>query len=86
MRLLIGDIAAVIEFFPQERAVVVGHDWGGAIAWQVAIWRPDLVEKLVVLSTPHPNGLQRELVENSVSLSFPFPELATSCSMTQLIW
>ncbi len=64
MRHLIGDVAAVIQHFPQERAVVVGHDWGGAIAWQVAMWRPNLVEKLVVLSTPHPNGLFRELANN----------------------
>lgn len=64
MRLLIGDVAAVIRHFPQQKAIVVGHDWGGAIAWQAAIWRPELVEKLVVLSTPHPRGLFRELTHN----------------------
>lgn len=65
MRLLIGDIAAVIQHFDQPKATVIGHDWGGAIAWQVAIWRPDLVERLVVLSTPHPRGFIRELRNNS---------------------
>lgn len=64
MRLLIGDVAAVIQHFPQEKAIVVGHDWGGAIAWQTANWRPSLVEKLIVLSTPHSNGLRRELANN----------------------
>lgn len=64
MRHLIGDVAAVIQYFPQKKAVLVGHDWGGAIAWQVAMWRPDLVEKLVVLSTPHPLGLFREINNN----------------------
>lgn len=64
MRHLIGDVAAVIEHFPQKKAVLVGHDWGGAIAWQVAMWRPELVEKLVVLSTPHPLGLFREINNN----------------------
>ncbi len=64
MRTLIGDIAAVIGHFPQKKAVVVGHDWGGAIAWQVGIWRPDLVESLIILSTPHPNGLFREIANN----------------------
>lgn len=44
---------------------MVGHDWGGAIAWQVAMWRPNLVEKLIVLSTPHPNDLFREIQSNS---------------------
>ncbi len=65
MRILIGDIATVIQHFPQQKATVIGHDWGGAIAWQVAIWRPDLVEKLVVLSTPHPRGFIRELRNNT---------------------
>ena len=65
MRHLIADVAAVIQHFPQKQAIVVGHDWGGAIAWQVAMWRPDLVDKLIVLSTPHPNGLFRELANNA---------------------
>lgn len=65
MRYLIGDVAAMIQHFPQGKAIVVGHDWGGAIAWQVAMWRPNLVEKLIVLSTPHPNGLIREIQGNS---------------------
>jgi pimeloyl-ACP methyl ester carboxylesterase len=58
---LITDVSAVIKHFPQDKAIVVGHDWGGAIAWQVAMWRPELVERLIVLSTPHPNGLFREM-------------------------
>jgi len=61
---LIMDISVVIKHFPQGKAIVIGHDWGGAIAWQVAMWRPELVEKLVVLSTPHPNGLFREMNNN----------------------
>jgi pimeloyl-ACP methyl ester carboxylesterase len=65
MRYLVGDVVVVIQHFSQGKAIVVGHDWGGAIAWQVAMWRPDLVEKLVVSSTPHPNGLLREIQHNS---------------------
>ncbi len=64
MRHLIGDVATAIQHFPQKKAILVGHDWGGAIAWQVAMWRPNLVEKLVVLSTPHPLGLFREINNN----------------------
>lgn len=64
MRKLIGDVAAVINYFPQDKAVVIGHDWGGAIAWQTAMWHPNLVDKLVVLSTPHPNGFFREIKNN----------------------
>ena len=65
MKFLIGDVVAVIKSFSNEKAVVIGHDWGGAIAWQVAMWHPELVEKLIVLSTPHPNGLIRELKNNA---------------------
>ncbi|MEQ8768080.1 MAG: alpha/beta hydrolase, partial [Planctomycetota bacterium] len=64
MRHLIGDVAAVIAAEGRKSAIVIGHDWGAAIAWQVAMWRPDLVERLVILNVPHPNGLSRELAEN----------------------
>jgi pimeloyl-ACP methyl ester carboxylesterase len=64
MRLLVGDVAAVIRHFGREKAIVVGHDWGGAIAWQVALQRPEMVEKLVILNLPHPNGMARELASN----------------------
>jgi len=62
---LIGDVAAVIKAEGQTRAIVIGHDWGAAIAWQTAINRPDLVDKLVILSVPHPSALLRELATNS---------------------
>lgn len=61
---LIGDVAAVIAAEGQKDAIVVGHDWGAAIAWQVAFNRPDLVNKLVIMSVPHPAGMARELATN----------------------
>ncbi len=64
--LLVGDVAAVIRHFGRERAIVVGHDWGGAVAWAMAMMRPDLVHKLVVLNLPHPRGIRRELANNPV--------------------
>jgi pimeloyl-ACP methyl ester carboxylesterase len=64
MRLLIGDVAAVIKHLGREKAIVAGHDWGGAIAWQFAFHMPQMVEKLIVLNLPHPNGLSRELAAN----------------------
>ena len=64
MRLLVGDVAAVIRHFGKQKAIVVGHDWGGAIAWQVALNLPEMVEKLVILNLPHPNGMSRELATN----------------------
>ncbi|WP_309092302.1 alpha/beta hydrolase [Phenylobacterium sp.] len=61
---LIGDVAAVIRAEGAEDAVVIGHDWGAAIAWQVAMNRPELVNRLVILSVPHPAGFAREMASN----------------------
>ncbi len=61
---LVGDVAAVIAAEGQKDAVVVGHDWGAAIAWNVVLSRPELVNKLVIFSVPHPAGLARELATN----------------------
>ena len=65
MRLLATDVVAVIRAQGRERAIVVGHDWGGAISWQVAFHFPQAVEKLVILNLPHPQGLGRELATNA---------------------
>jgi epoxide hydrolase 4 len=64
MSLLVGDVAAVIRHFGQEKAIIVGHDWGGAIAWALAITRPDLLEKLIILNVAHPLALAREILNN----------------------
>jgi pimeloyl-ACP methyl ester carboxylesterase len=61
---LVGDVAAVIKAEGQPNAAVIGHDWGAAIAWNVAMSRPDAVNKLVILSVPHPAGMARELATN----------------------
>src|SRR5215831_7148215 len=58
---LVGDVAAVIAAEGQKNAVVVGHDWGAAIAWNVEFAHPELVNKLVIFSVPHPAGMAREL-------------------------
>ena len=64
MPLLVGDIAAVVKAEGRESAVIIGHDWGAAIAWQVAMHLPAMVERLVILNVPHPRGLSRELAAN----------------------
>ena len=61
---LVGDVAAVIKHFKQDKAVIVGHDWGGMIAWSFAMAHPDKTDRLVVLNLPHPKGLMRELANN----------------------
>ena len=64
MKLLVEDVAAVIRARGRERAIVVGHDWGGMVAWTFAMSRPEMTEKLVILNLPHPRGLGRELANN----------------------
>jgi pimeloyl-ACP methyl ester carboxylesterase len=63
-QLLVADVAAVIRHLGHDRATIVGHDWGGVVAWQLAMRMPQLVDNLVILNLPHPNGLARELRSN----------------------
>lgn len=50
----IKDIEGVIKGLGYDRCVLVGHDWGGAIAWSFAYAHSDMVERLIVLNLPHP--------------------------------
>jgi len=61
---LVEDIATVIHAFGTERAHVVGHDWGGGVAWSLAILRPEVVNRLAVLNCPHPAIMQKALRSN----------------------
>lgn len=51
---LAADVAGLVRALGEERAILVGHDWGAAIAWTVAALHPEVVDRLVVLSTAHP--------------------------------
>ncbi len=53
--LLLGDIGAVIDDLG-GKVTLVGHDWGGALAWRFAMLHPDKVERLVILNLTHPKG------------------------------
>jgi epoxide hydrolase 4 len=54
LSVLLEDIKGVIKGLGYERCILVGHDWGGAIAWTFAYAYPQLVERLIVLNLPHP--------------------------------
>jgi pimeloyl-ACP methyl ester carboxylesterase len=64
MAKLVGDVEAVLKHFKRDKATVVGHDWGGAVAWSFAMTRPEMTDRLVILNLPHPLGLMRELAGN----------------------
>ena len=61
---LTADAAGLVRALGRERAVLVGHDWGGAIAWAAAHREPEVVERLVVLNCPHPATMATELMRN----------------------
>ena len=64
MKKLVGDVAAVIRHQGSEKAVIVGHDWGGAIAWSFAMRHPEMTDRLIICNVPHPKALLRELAHN----------------------
>lgn len=58
---LVEDVIALIQELGFDRAVVVGHDWGGTIAWNLALRYPQRLEKLIILNAPHPAAFWRAL-------------------------
>ena len=63
---LVQDITALIqiESGTAPLAALVAHDWGGAVAWNLANLRPQLLQRLVILNSPHPGTFWRELRDN----------------------
>ncbi|MBV8819328.1 MAG: alpha/beta hydrolase [Acidobacteriaceae bacterium] len=62
VRFLIEDVRALAEHLGYKKFVLVGHDWGGAVAWAYAMAHPDTLEKLVIVNAPHPGVFSRLLV------------------------
>ncbi len=90
MKLLVGDVVAVIKSLGQQKAIVVGHDWGGMVAWQTALNVPQVVDRLIILNLPHPRGLTRELAHNpeqqknsQYARNFQQPDAASKLNIEQ---
>jgi epoxide hydrolase 4 len=66
VELIVGDLVGLAETLGYEHFTVVGHDWGGIIAWAFASAHHDRVERLVVIEGPHPAVFDRELRTNPV--------------------
>jgi epoxide hydrolase 4 len=81
LRHLVDDVAGLIAALGERQVHIVGHDWGGVIAWKLAMLRPELVHRLVILNAPHPAAFARELrrpaqwLRSLYMLLFQFPWL-----------
>jgi pimeloyl-ACP methyl ester carboxylesterase len=60
---LAKDIAELIRALGEDKAIVVGHDWGAAVAWAVASLYPEVVKKLAILNVPHPKEMEKAFRE-----------------------
>jgi len=65
---LVADVLALADQAGIDRFHVVGHDWGGAVAWALGTDHPDRLRTLTVLSTPHPGAFLRSTVTSSQAL------------------
>lgn len=62
---IVADLLALADHFEIDRFTLVGHDWGGAVAWMAALQNPDRVSRLVIINAPHPFVFQRLLFDDA---------------------
>ncbi|HEV7887025.1 MAG TPA: alpha/beta fold hydrolase, partial [Acidimicrobiales bacterium] len=89
---LVGDVLALADAAGAERIHLVGHDWGGAVAWAVAAAHPDRLHSLTVLSTPHPKAFRQALTSSGQALRsyymafFQLPEVPERLLLARRGW
>jgi pimeloyl-ACP methyl ester carboxylesterase len=66
---LVADVRGLIEAFGERQAVIIGHDWGGGIAWTFAMEHPEMTRRLVVMNCPHPAIFAQHLRSNGRQLA-----------------
>ncbi|MBZ6493309.1 alpha/beta fold hydrolase [Natrinema longum] len=67
-RELAGDVRALIRSEGKAAAHVVGHDWGGMVAWELALRYPEVIDRLGIVNAPHPTAYRRQLRSNPEQL------------------
>ena len=87
IEVLASDVVGLIKHAGEQKAHVVGHDWGAAVAWQVAMRYPKIINQLAILNVPHPRAFQKgirrpsQLIKSWYMFFFQiplFPELLLS--------
>ena len=61
---MVADIMALADHFGIATFTLVGHDWGGAIAWMAALNHPDRIERLIIINAPHPFLFQKAMFDD----------------------
>ncbi len=61
---LVRDVSELISALGYTSCVLVGHDWGGAVAWGVTLAHPQLVDRLVIMNAPHPKIIHKHFLNN----------------------
>lgn len=75
---LVADIVGLVEQVGGP-VTLVGHDWGGAVAWAVASLHPELIDRLVIMNAPHLNVFRAELIDNPEQTeAFSYVDLFTT--------
>ena len=64
MPFLAGDLKNLSTHLGHPKFTLVGHDWGGLVAWAFAILHPESLERLIIINAPHPAVFERELASN----------------------
>ena len=61
---LTADVIGLIDAAGRERATLIGHDWGGIVAWWAALRHPDRLERVAILNAPHPAVMRRHVIRH----------------------
>ena len=84
--ILADDIVSLVHHLGEERAHIVGHDWGAIVAWHIAMWHPACVQRLAILNVPHPKRFEeniyrspRQLLKSWYVFAFQLPWLPEFC-------
>ena len=62
---IVADLIALADVLEIDRFTLVGHDWGGAVAWLAALRHPERIRRLAIVNAPHPLIFQKSLIEDA---------------------